>query len=88
MQLISQTKDELQNFNEAKSALKTRLTQEKTLMALQALAKEKLKDFKGKSVGYVSLILEALLVSLTKKKALSLSTLFLTAKKKKVYRYW
>ncbi|GHR87661.1 peptidylprolyl isomerase [Helicobacter pylori] len=54
VQLISQTKDELQNFDEAKSTLKTRLTQEKTLTALQTLAKEKLKDFKGKSVGYVS----------------------------------
>lgn len=31
VQLISQTKDELQNFDEAKSALKTRLTQEKPL---------------------------------------------------------
>lgn len=49
MQLISQTKDELQNFNEAKSALKTRLTQEKALTALQALAKENLRILKAKA---------------------------------------
>ncbi|WP_104748930.1 peptidylprolyl isomerase [Helicobacter cetorum] len=54
VQLVSKTKDELQNFDEAKGTLKTRLTQEKTLKALQTLAKEKLKDFKGKNIGYVS----------------------------------
>lgn len=49
VQLVSQVKDELQNFDEAKSALKTRLTQEKTLMALQTLAKENLRILKGKA---------------------------------------
>lgn len=39
------------------------MTQEKTLIALQTLAKEKLKDFKGKSVGYVSPNFGALLMS-------------------------
>ncbi|WP_104712190.1 peptidylprolyl isomerase [Helicobacter cetorum] len=54
VQLISKTKDKLQNFDEAKKTLIARLNQEKTLSALQALAKDKLNSFKGKDIGYVS----------------------------------
>ncbi|AFI06400.1 peptidylprolyl isomerase [Helicobacter cetorum] len=54
VQLISKSKDALQSFDEAKQALVSHLSHEKTLKALQSLAKEKLKDFKGKNVGYIS----------------------------------